>query len=129
MSAGRTNFSFNWAFTGDGRLRVELYIDTLDPSLNLAYLASLESDRASIEGALGVQLDWERLEGRRAVRVSIGRSLGALAPDEDGALLEWAVTTMLAFHRVFRPRIRALTPPATVNTADSGTDPSNGPLD
>ena len=123
ISAGRTGFSINWVFTGDRRLRVELYIDVKDAEANLGFFHALLEQRPALEGQLGT-LEWDAMERRQACRVSVSRPLGELPPDEDGALLEWAVAMMIDFNRVFRPIVRVLKPvqPPETPEQDAGPD-------
>jgi hypothetical protein len=71
LSAGagvRSGISFVYNIWTDGAA-VELYIDTGQRSENERIFDLLLSRREAIEAAYGGQLDWDRLEGKRACRV------------------------------------------------------------
>ena len=62
---------------GQGRqVRVELYIDKTDRDWNKALFDSLEESKESIESELGTELEWHRLEERRASRIAVIREGG-----------------------------------------------------
>lgn len=103
-------FSFSWVLTGDGSLRIELYIDAGDAPTNKGYLRALLARRQEFEQAAGFPLEWDPMEGRRAARVSVARPLGPNPPDEDPELLAWAVRALLGLNDAFRVAIRTLTP-------------------
>jgi hypothetical protein len=112
MAAGRTGFQLNWGFS-KGQFRTELYIDTGDGLTNKAFFDALHDRAAELESQVGHQLVWERLDSKRASRVYTGRVFGpADLGDGSRELRDWAVQSMLAFSRVFRPVIRRLVAPA-----------------
>ena len=109
MSAGRTGFSVGWVFDGQGRLRVELYIDTGEKLRNKAAFEALSSDRVVIEHEIGETLSWEKLENKRASRVSASRRVEITDPPQDLAeAREWAVITTLKFLDALQGRIASL---------------------
>lgn len=90
-----------FAFTRDKRFRVELYVDTGDAQKNKIIFDSLHRNKDEIEGALGQELSWERLDGKRASRVALYKE-GSIA-DEDAdlkRLQEWALPAMIKFRAV-----------------------------
>ncbi len=109
MPAGRSGFSFTWAFVRGGRFRVELYIDTGDRDQNKGFFDVLYAQRESLSAALGSTLVWERLDAKRASRVYVYREVPpSPPPDEDAELRSWAVDTMVRWNDVLRPIIRGL---------------------
>ena len=62
-----------------------------------------------MESELKASLEWERLEDRRASRISI-RRLGSIDDDRETlkALEGWMVDKLLDFRRVFGPRLAEL---------------------
>jgi hypothetical protein len=123
MAAGRTGFQFTWSFS-KGQLRTELYIDAGDQPTNKAYFDALNERAAELEGEVGYQLVWERLDSRRASRVYTGRTFApAELADESHELRDWAVQSMLAFARVFRPVIRRLAAPALSAASEASEAP------
>jgi hypothetical protein len=73
LSAGRTGFGYSFSFTNDGKFKVELYVDTGDGTENKRLFDILETQKDEIMTVVGQSLDWERLENRRASRVSLYR--------------------------------------------------------
>ncbi len=111
FSAGKAGFGFNPAFAGGGSFRVELYIDVGDVVANKAAFDSLVKDRQAIENAVGGnrRWEWERLDARRASRVSVVRDGSIDSPvDELDEFKDWAVDMLLAFRSVFTPRLSSL---------------------
>jgi hypothetical protein len=57
---------------------------------------------------MGSPLGWERLDDRRASRISLNREISADTFDRDPELAEWAAEAMVKIDRLFRPVIKAL---------------------
>jgi hypothetical protein len=106
---GRSGFGIGTVFTRDKLFRVELYIDIGDQAKNKAAFDELYKDREHIEAKIGQPLVWERLDERRASRVSCG--VAGTIDDELEHLEElqdWAVDLVATFRKVFRPRVQKL---------------------
>jgi CBS domain-containing protein len=106
FGAGKTGFSFGWVFSGTGNLRVELYIDAGDRKQNKAAFDTLLAQRADVEREIARPLDWDRLDNRRASRISA--SFPARITDPPDRLEEaqqWALDMMLRFVYAFRRRV------------------------
>jgi hypothetical protein len=89
-----------------GRVRAELYNDTPDAERNGQILDALTKDRATIEGAFGDPLEWERLDEKRVCRVACYAPGSIEEPPERLAEIhEWAVDRLLRFKRVLGPRL------------------------
>ena len=69
----------------------------------------LVAEREAIESELNEELEWSRLEDRRASRIDAVRS-GSIDDDDETLeeLREWMVKKLLAFKKVFGPRLAAL---------------------
>jgi hypothetical protein len=105
FSGGRSGFNFGWAF-GPDNLRVELYIEAED-SKNL--FDKLVEQKSEIESAVQMTLNWDRLEGKKACRISVARPAKITdSPDQLEKVKTWALETMLKFVDIFQPRIKAL---------------------
>ena len=93
------------AVFGQGRrARVEVYIDNTDRDWNKALFDRLKERRESIERELGIELEWSRLDTRRASRVAMIRE-GSI-DDDDRALDEvrvWMIERLFAFKKAFGP--------------------------
>jgi hypothetical protein len=114
ISAGRTGFSFGWTLPREGvaggALRVELYIDVGDKEKNKSLFEALKIHEKEIETKIDAPLNWEKLEGRRASRlsVSIPFRLATATPDETQEAQSWGVITMLKFVDVLSPYVKNL---------------------
>lgn len=120
FAAGRTGFSFVWTIASGGRARVELYIDTGDRDTTKAYFDALHARHDELEQAIGVSIQWERLDNRRASRVATYHLVPETPPlDENSELKAWAVETMVRWNDVLRKVIRGLALPAVDQSVDS----------
>ncbi|GHO90317.1 hypothetical protein KSF_003650 [Reticulibacter mediterranei] len=106
FSGGRSGFHFGWVLLRSHDLRVELYIDAKESKKLFDKLAE---QKFAIENELNMALNWDRLDTRKACRVSITHPAKVTdPPDELEGVKEWAVETMLKFVDVFQPRIKGL---------------------
>ena len=112
FASGRAGVAFGWVFAPQSRFRVEVYIDTGERERNMAIFEALRQQHEEIEREVGMALEWQALEGRRATRIAAHAPFPAAIEDarpELERLKEWAVNTTWDVVRVFRPR---LNPPA-----------------
>ena len=61
---GFKGIRYNTRFLGEGRIRVNLFIEMDDPVENESVFDSLIEEKSDIESEFGDQLVWERHEGR-----------------------------------------------------------------
>lgn len=112
LSIGRTGMGTSWVFTGDNRFRVELYIDVGEQAANESFYDQLMAFKAEIEAAVGHDLDWDPIEGRRACRISAyyDQSPVSVMDEEDTLkpLMSWAADEMMQFRSALRPKIQDL---------------------
>lgn len=109
FGAGKTGFALGWVFTGEDKLRVELYIDTGDQHRNKAAFEKLIQEKEAIEAEIGAPLSWQRLRDKQASRIALDRP--ATITDPPGKLEEakqWALETMLRFVDALQPRVKEL---------------------
>ena len=87
---------------------MELYIDSTDRDRNKRAFDKLEQQKAVLESELE-PLEWERLENRRASRISVLRP-GSIDDDQEAleGVSRWMIDRLLAFKRVFGPRLAEL---------------------
>lgn len=109
--AGRSGLNFRYIiqqYTSE----IDLYIDRgrdADAE-NEAIFDTLEVAKEEIEAAFGESLEWQRLEGKRACRISKRFSLGGYRDDEE----EWSeiqdamIDGMIRLEAAFRPHIDRL---------------------
>jgi CBS domain-containing protein len=105
---GSADGSFNYSFSRDRRMRVELYLDLGDKSRTKAVFDLLHRDCETFEAILG-PISWERLDNRRASRLA-QYTPGHVYDDTDHpALRVWAVKAMTAFYKALvQPAERAI---------------------
>lgn len=112
LSIGKSGVVAGWAFTGDKRFRVELYIDTGNRIVNASYFQQLADRRQEIESRLGHELDWDPLEGKQGCRISSYYSRQPISIGDDGPdlaeLHSWAVDEMKGLRDAFRPFVKGL---------------------
>ena len=104
-------FMLGWAFGANKSLRVELYIDTGDKQSTKMYFNQLLLEREAIEAEIGISLNWDRLNQRRASRISLqyGDEVDLLDTEDKLDLTkQWAVSTLVSFYDAFHKRIRRL---------------------
>ncbi len=107
FSSGTTWFTYGANFPANGA-RVQIYIDSPDRERNKLAFEKLEQQKAELESELGA-LTWDHSDNRRAMRISVLRP-GSI--DDNQETLEevrhWMVDRLLAFKRVFGPRLAEL---------------------
>ena len=119
--AGYGSVRYNAAFTGDRQARIELYIDGGEKAWNERLFTALEERKEGIESSLGgVQLEWDKLENRRACRISAPRS-GSIDDDQRSLnrLREWMIEKLLAFRSTFGPILSEM-------IRQAGAEPTQG---
>jgi CBS domain-containing protein len=105
--SGISGFSYGWALPRSPDLRVEIYIDHGNERRNKEIFDELIKQRNEIEEIIGASLHWDRLDTKRACRISISKPFDVENPDDDRkSVKNWGVDMMLKFMDVFQPRIR-----------------------
>jgi hypothetical protein len=88
--------------------RVELYLDDADPALNKAAFDALCLQRDAIEAAFGGSLLWQRLDDKRASRISFSVPGGWVDQKTWPAAIEQAVSAMKRLYNAFAQPVEAL---------------------
>lgn len=102
---------FNFAFARTRQFRVELYIDTGNQTKNKQFFDALYAHRDQIEYDLGFTLAWQRLNTKRASRVSVHHNVFITASEVELVVLRaWAVATIVQFYTVITRYTQALQP-------------------
>jgi hypothetical protein len=107
VSAGYSGMAFNYV-TMQKEGRSELYIARASEEANKRIFDALHARKAVIEAAFGSALLWERLDGRKACRISITTSRGGYRDDEQSwpqsqdEMIEW----MIRLERVLSPHLQ-----------------------
>ena len=99
-------YVYSISFTRKERIRVEVYLDTGDKEKNEEVFDCLLHQRATIEAAVGMPMEWERLDGKRACRIALYREGDIYADSTTLAdLADWAIQNLLRFKEVFPEQI------------------------
>ena len=105
--------TYNAAFCkpdGNYRLRLELYIDsTRGQATNKETFDRLQEHRHRVEEELG-ELEWDRMDNRKASRVSLYFPDGIQITDEDRwpEARDWLIDAMGRMRQAFDPAIQSL---------------------
>lgn len=110
-SAGKQGIGYNYALRKN-EAQVELYIDRGKEKgeENKEIFDQLNSKKAEIEKAYGEGLNWERLEGKRACRISKRITIGGYRDEEEKwpQIHEAMVDSMIRLERSLKPYISKL---------------------
>ena len=132
--SGRGGFRFGLAFYQGQRFGIELYVDQGVKEANKRAYDELVQSREQIEEELGHRLDWQRLDDKKACRISWHWSQHVTVMDSNeklNQLKEWAVPNYFKFRQAMSqpldnlPQLRELT--AGMSDEDQAA-PGNGPL-
>ena len=106
--AGKTGVTYIHSIKKDCT-RIEVYIDTGDGDINNRYFDQLYSHKETIESDFGHELNWLRLDGKRACRFEYTINDGGLF-DEDrwGEIHQTMINLMIKLENSLKSRIRAL---------------------
>jgi len=111
FSAGKSGFSYAFAFTQTDQFRVELYIDVQHKDQNEEYFKALETDADAIAQVIGLPVSWEKLIEKRACRIAVYTPGTIESSEEDiEGLKGWGLETIGRFVAAFSERIRSLKP-------------------
>ena len=126
-SPGKSFIALNYVI-GTGSTRVEIYIDRgYSGDDNEAMYDQLYLHKAEIEEACQTELSWERLEGKRACRVSWRLDGGGYKSPESewAAIQERLIDTMIIFERALAPHLKALKVPPVPTSTEPQDDESD----
>lgn len=109
FDSGHSGVIYRIAFLKGTTPSVRIVIDSNDRTWNQRLFHRLEERRRAIEAEIGAPLEWDYKEGRRrCIIYTVGD--GDIA-DPRGTwvgMQDWMVDTLLAFRRVFGPRLAEL---------------------
>lgn len=87
--------------------RAAVYVDPGSGEENEALFDWLLERKEVIERQIGTELEWERLEHRRASKIAIYRSGSIDMPKSElEEVRRWAITHLLKFRETFGPLLR-----------------------
>ena len=106
FASGVSGIAYDTSFARGGRVRAEIYIDQGDQDANKALFDRLVGQKQEIEAEFGNELEWERLDDRRASRIAIYRSGTIADPTSDLQDYEtWLIENVLRVKSVFGHRL------------------------
>ena len=87
----------------------DAYIDGGDKDSNEKRFAQLESSKEEIESEIGGKFDWERLDDKKACRISVVRP-GSIHDDQKNLdeIRNWMIEKLPAFKKTFGSRLAEL---------------------
>lgn len=107
-SAGKSGLVYNYVVRQKS-CSVELYIDRGDEVVNKSIYDQLFASQEQIEGDYGGPLKWERLDGKRACRISGQLQVGGLVDEDRWPEIQQAmVEAMIQFEAALRPHLTQL---------------------
>lgn len=110
LPSGRSGIAYNFAFTNDPGLRIELYVDPYDDQLREVAWTQLSGQREAIEATLGQQLTWEELPTRRASRIALylGQPASVDRTDHWDTYRMFLLNNIEPFRSALQPHVHAL---------------------
>lgn len=89
-------YKYSTAFAQGGRVRVETYIDSGDKAKNEAIFDFLYDQKDAIGAAYGHDLEWEKLEAKRACRIAVYRD-GDIEVDSEELeeIKKWVIENLI----------------------------------
>ncbi len=133
--SGRGGFRFGLAFYRGQRFGIELYVDQGAKKANKLAYDELVQSREQIEEELGVDLDWQRLNDKRACRICWHWDQSVTVMDSNEKLTqlkEWAVPNYFKFRQAMSQPLDNLPQLHELTTGTLDEDKAvlgNGPLD
>jgi len=107
--AGKTGLAYGFVILMNSA-RVELYIDTGDASKNKKIFDELYNRRQQIETDFGDELDWQRLDEKRASRIEkIIENKGLVNVDDWSAIQDKMIDAMIRLEKALSKHIRQIT--------------------
>jgi Domain of unknown function (DUF4268) len=108
-SSGFRGLNYNYVVL-EQECRVELFIDRGKDTENKHIFDQLATNRKIIESAFGAPLNWERLEGKRACRISYTSDVGGWRSPEETwpKIQDSTINEMIRLEAALRPHITKL---------------------
>lgn len=107
--AGRSGLSYGYVALMKSVL-IEFYIDTGDKNKNKKIFGELFKKKPQIESDFGEALHWQRLDDKRACRISkVVEQKGLMSEDDWPALQDKMIDAMIRFEKALGKHIKTLT--------------------
>ena len=86
---------------GKNLARVELYLSRTRADENKCIFDELERERQAIEGRFGAELDWQRLDDKKACRICYSHPFDGFDEDNWQEIIEWLCTHIIKLEKAF----------------------------
>ena len=115
FTSGNKGFLYSASFTAKGQLRVELYINIGDER-NKMIFDYFEKMKVQLEQSMKQPLSWERLDNRRASRISAVRQNTSIddAATHGPEMEKWVIDQLLLVKKVFGPHLKSALQAASI---------------
>jgi len=89
-------YKYSTSFAQGGKVRVEVYIDCGDKAINEAIFDRLYDNKAELNSAFGSDLEFEKLDSKRACRIAVYRDGDIdIESEELIEVRKWAVSNLI----------------------------------
>lgn len=107
FSSGISGISYAAVFVQGDKVRTELYIDVGDRDKNKLLFDWLYHQKEEICSKLGIELEWERLDDKKASRIAIYRD-GTIQSNEENLIQikAWHIEHLINFKKIFNPLLK-----------------------
>lgn len=106
FSSGMQGISYSATFSRGEKIRAGIYIDYGDQEKNKMLFDALKERAQQIADSYGSQLEWKRLDEKRASIIFIHRDGTIEAPESELAEIQkWHIEHLLKIKRIFKPEI------------------------
>ncbi len=107
FSSGIQGIRYGLAFAKDGQARAEVYIDQGEQDKNKQIFDALFDRKDEITSSFGSNLEWERLDEKRASRIYVFREGYIEQPDTELEIVKnWQIQQLLKIKEVFTSEIQ-----------------------
>lgn len=86
---------------GKNLARVELYISRPQAEENKWFFDKLEQKRLEIEGSFGSELHWQRLDDKKACRISFPHSFNGFDEENWPEMIDWLCEHIVKLEEAF----------------------------
>lgn len=109
FSSGISGIRYSASFARGGKVRAEIYIDQGDQEQNKNLFDALKQREEAITSHWGSQLEWERLDDKRASRIAIYREGRIESSDSElEEIRKWHIEKLLKLKEVFGPELKEI---------------------
>jgi hypothetical protein len=117
--SGVRSCRFNFIF-GTKEARVELYISRNVLEENKYIFDALHKHKVQIESAFGRELDWQRLDGKKACRITAIQEFDGYNKDNWPEIIDWLISNMSKLEQAFKQPLHAVN--SELKTADLSSE-------